>query len=144
MYAIRSYYVLDAVSVTSRYNNDQLQLNAHLVNNQLLDAIVESRIDIGDTLIIALPRLEVRTKQGHYYLPDTTQSVQLVNNSIQLNKLQLKDYLAPNFSLDAQGDFTFQQADNFKFAVVITSYSIHYTKLYEHYLLSPSMPTIDH
>ncbi len=110
-------FVLDAVSVTSRYNNDQLQLNAHLVNNQLLDAIVESRIDIGDTLIIALPRLEVRTKQGHYYLPDTTQSVQLVNNSIQLNKLQLKDYLAPNFSLDAQGDFTFQQADNFKFAV---------------------------
>lgn len=119
----RSYYletgavVWDSVIVDAGYTPEQISAKASATWKDTLSLDLRTRVYPGDTLKIELPKLEIKSLFSDFYLPDTTQSIELFNNSVSVNNLHLKNYEQPDFNLKISGNLAVGKTDNIQLAL---------------------------
>lgn len=95
--------VWDTLSGNINYNKNQIEAAINANWQDTVKAKIRTNILLGDSLHIAVPQFEVQTIIADYYLQDTLQSVDIQPNSIDFNKIWIKDKMQPNFNLKLNG-----------------------------------------
>lgn len=109
--------VWDSIEVDAGYTPELISATVSAAWNDTLSLDLRTRIYPGDTLKIDLPELEIKSLFSSFYLPDTTQSIELYNNSVSVNNLHLKNSEQPDFNLKISGNLAMSETDNIQLAL---------------------------
>ncbi len=109
--------IWDTINTEIGYTNNKIVAEISAQWKDTLDATIKTRIDLGDTITVKLPLLEAKTIFSHYYLYDTSQSVQIYKDLLNVKNLWVKDFNQPNFDFKLSGDLSFKQSENIQLSI---------------------------
>lgn len=105
--------VWDSTFVDLNYADSKVDIMANLNWLDTIDASFETSINLGDTMSLLVPKVEINTIVTQFFTPDTVQAHIYNYEKIEIEKLSIKDINNPSFTLDANGTIANDEAIDF-------------------------------
>ena len=103
----------DSMFVDFNYLNGQVDVSGRIVEQDTLDLKATMHMQLGDTLRIKVPKLEMNTLLSDYYLNDTVSASVAGTDKIELRNFLLLDRNNPDFELRADGHVSTLDTNDF-------------------------------
>ena len=104
----------DSLSVDLLYLNRQIDIKGNVTLKDTLNVEVETRINLGDTLVLTVPDLRAQTLLSDYYFKDTATIEVVAPDKIKVDNLQILDKNNPGFLLSADGNISTSDTNLFR------------------------------
>ncbi|MCG8579803.1 MAG: translocation/assembly module TamB [Bacteroidales bacterium] len=104
---------LNSFDIDFSYADKQLWSLINLEKDNVIDAQLDSELNINDTIDLTLASAEIKLPGSHFYLTDSKQNIKFHNNSILIDEFEVKDFSNKDFRLKADGSLSASNVENF-------------------------------
>lgn len=107
----------DSMFVNLNYGSDRVDVQGRILVKDTLDLFTAAQIELGDTMKLRVPQLEIGTLLSDYYLRDTLSAMVMGTDELEINNFLLLDRNNPGFRLSAGGHVAMSDTNAFHVAI---------------------------
>lgn len=108
---------IDTLKVDLNYVEGNIDIAANVIADENFDAIVNSHFYLGDTIVIDVPKFEVKTLLSDFYLPDTMRARLYGYEKLEIENLRIKDVNQEDFIFAGNGTISTNDSNSFEVLV---------------------------